>query len=58
MADASLFFPFHPDLYHPPPLPLPLAACVITVASMAKVGIVGQRGDANPEAESVELGER
>jgi len=34
------------------------AACLITIVSMAKVGIVGQREDTKPGEESVELGER
>jgi len=33
-------------------------ACLIGVVSMAKVGIVGYRGEVKPEEESVELGER
>ena len=50
------FFPF--IRYWLPPSPL-APACVIGVVSMAKVGIVGQRGDAKPEEETViELGER
>jgi hypothetical protein len=42
------------------PLPWPpaLAACLIGVVSMAKVGIVGHREDARPEGDTVELGER
>jgi len=38
--------------------PLSLAAFLICVVSMAKVGIVGQMGNAKLEEESVELGER
>lgn len=35
-----------------------LAACLIAIVSMAKVGVVGQRGDAKEEEDTVELGER
>jgi len=35
-----------------------ILACLITIVSMAKVGIVGQRGDRKPEEESVEMGKR
>jgi len=47
-----------PLRFDPPAHPLSLAACLIGVVSMAKVGIVGQRGNAKVEEESVELGER
>ena len=40
------------------PLPPLSAACLIGAVSMAKVGIVGHRGDAKLEEDSVELGER
>lgn len=50
------FFPLFPFIRYW--LPLPSPACLIGIVSMAKVGIVGQRGDAKPEGDTVELGER
>ncbi|KAF9649381.1 MFS general substrate transporter [Thelephora ganbajun] len=35
-----------------------ILACLIAIVSMAKVGVVGQRGDAKPKEDTVELGER
>ena len=41
-----------------PFIPFSLTACIIALVSMAKVGIVGQRGEAKPEEDTLELGER
>lgn len=58
MTDASLFFfPFHP--HRSPPSPAPsIAAFVIGILSMAKVGIVGHTGEKKSEEVTVELGQR